>query len=66
MRVIYRLKWLQGHPRKLTGRERKSHTQHIVLLPSGNSTYEGLIKYLSGKTDYLGLITSILSILLQM
>lgn len=30
MRVIYRLKWLHEHPRKL--RERKSHTQYIVFL----------------------------------
>lgn len=44
MKVIYRLKWLQGHPRKLTGRKRKSQTQHIVLLPTGNSTYKELIK----------------------
>lgn len=38
MRVIYRLKWLQWHPRKLGGRKRKSQAQHTVLLPTGNST----------------------------
>lgn len=38
MRVIYRLKRLQRHPRKLTGRKRKSQAQHMVLLPTGHST----------------------------